>query len=157
LAFIVAVAQPPRRAKAFWIVVTLLFGGAAVAGTLWHQTQRQDEGRAAAARLGEGIRRFRELGRPIDAVGQQLPAAGGQGSPENFDGFDAALDTLNAKLDALGPRIEALREKARNREIDPQTAAKLTEYLRQFGSNRVVVSCVPSDVEAFGYATQIAG
>jgi hypothetical protein len=157
LAFIVAVAQPPRRAKAFWIVVTLLFGGAAVAGTLWHQTQRQDEGRAAAARLGEEIRRLRELGRHIDAVGQQLPAAGGQGSPENFDGFDAALDTLNAKLDALGPRIEALREKTRNREIDPQTAAKLTEYLRQFGSNRVVVSCVPSDVEAFGYATQIAG
>ena len=36
------------------------------------------------------------------------------------------------------------------------TAAKMAEYLRQAGSYRVVMSCVPDDVEAFSYANQIA-
>ena len=32
----------------------------------------------------------------------------------------------------------------------------MTDYLRRAGGNRVVVSCVPDDVGAYGYAKQIA-
>jgi hypothetical protein len=32
----------------------------------------------------------------------------------------------------------------------------IEEYLRPFGSHRVVVSCAPDDVEAYAYANQIA-
>src|SRR5437763_508495 len=152
LAFIVALAQPPRPAKAFWIIITLLLGGGAVAATAWQQWQREDDVRVRAAQLNQQIGQLRELGAHIDGLGQQLPAGGAQGSPENFDTFAAGIDTLNGKIDALGTRIQALREKSRNREIEPQTAAKMAEYLRQFGSNRVVLSCVPNDVEAYGYA-----
>jgi hypothetical protein len=31
----------------------------------------------------------------------------------------------------------------------------MIDYLRQYGSNRVVVSCVPSDLEAYTYANQL--
>jgi hypothetical protein len=48
-----------------------------------------------------------------------------------------------------------LREKAKVRSIDNNTAAKLVDYLRQFGSRRAVVSCVPGDPEAFTYANQL--
>jgi hypothetical protein len=41
------------------------------------------------------------------------------------------------------------------RGIDPDAAIKLADYLHSFGSRRVDVSCIPNDVEAYGYATQI--
>ena len=149
LAVVVALAQPRRPAKLVWLVLALLIGAAAVAATAWHQVQSLSEPPAQLAQL-------REVGARIDDVGRDLPAAAAPAPADNFDSFGAAIDTLNAKLAGLGGRIQALREEKKNREIDPQTAAKLSEYLRQFGSNRVVVSCLPNDVEAFGYANQIA-
>jgi hypothetical protein len=149
LAVIVALAQPPRLVKAVWIVTTLLFGAAAVAATAWQQQQNRAELQGQTDKL-------RGVGSHLDEVGRQLPAVPESAPAANFDGFQAAVETLNAKIDALGSRIQAFREKSRNREIDPQTAAKMAEYLRQFGGNRVVVSCVPNDVEAYGYANQIA-
>ena len=148
LAVIVALAQPPRLAKAVWIVATFLLGAAAVAATAWHQVQSRAEGPVHLAQL-------REVGSHLDEIGKQLPA-GAAPAAENFDTFPAAIDALNAEIADLGNRIQTLREKTKNREIDPDTAAKLTDYLRQAGGNRVVVSCVPDDVEAYGYANQIA-
>ena len=148
LALVVALAQPPRLAKAVWLLLALLVGGGAVAATAWYQTQSRAEGPAQLAQL-------REVGARIDQVGRDLPAATAPAPADDFDNFGAAVDTLNAKLAALGGRIQALREEKKNREIDAETAAKLSEYLRQFGSARVVVSCLPNDVEAFGYANQI--
>ena len=149
LAVIVALAQPPRLAKAIWIVATLLIGAAAIAATAWYQVQSRAELPAHLAQL-------REVGSHLDEVGKQLPSGAAASSVDDYDTFPAAIDTLNAKIADLGSRIEALREKSKNREIDQETAAKLAEYLRQFGSNRVVVSCLPNDVEAYGYANQIA-
>src|SRR4029077_19746787 len=63
---------------------------------------------------------------------------------------------LNAKIKDLESQIHALQEKSRSREIDEDAAAKMAEYLRQFGGHRVVVSCLPDDVEAYDYANQIA-
>jgi hypothetical protein len=149
LAVIVALAQPPRLAKAVWIVATFFLGAAAVAATAWHQVQSRAEGPAHLAQL-------REVGSHLDELGKQLPAEAAPNTAEKFDTFPAAIDALNAKIADLGNRIQALREKTKNREIDPDTAAKMADHLRQAGGNRVVVSCVPDDVEAYGYANQIA-
>jgi hypothetical protein len=148
LAVVIALAQPPRPARLAWLALALLLGGAAIAATAWYQLGSRSEGPAQLAQL-------RDVGARIDELGRDLPA-GAPAPADNFDSFGAAVDTLNGKIAALGGRIQALREEKKNREIDPQTAAKLSEYLRQFGSARVVVSCVPNDVEAFGYANQIA-
>jgi hypothetical protein len=149
LAVIIALAQPPRLAKAVWLVLSVLLGGAAIAGTAWYQLQSRSEGPAQLAQL-------RELGAHIDELSRDLPPGAAPAPADNFDSFGAAIDTLSAKIAALGGRIQAFREEKKNREIDPQTAAQLSDYLRQFGSARVVVSCLPNDVEAFGYANQIA-
>ena len=149
LAVVIALAQPPRPARLVWLALALLLGGAATAVTAWYQLETRSEGPAQLAQL-------RETGARIDELGRDLPAAAGQAPADNFDSFGGALDTLNGKIAALGARIQALREEKKNREIDPQTAGKLSEYLRQFGSARVVVSCLPNDLEAFGYANQIA-
>jgi hypothetical protein len=149
MAVIAGAARPGRAAKVIWIGATLLVGAAAVAATAGYQERSRAELPAQTAQL-------RALGSHIDELGRQLPAGEASARAENFDGFTAAIDTLNAKIADLGNRIQALRDKTKNREVDEQTAAKIAEYLRQFGSNRVVVSCVPNDVEAYGYANQIA-
>ncbi|HEX6442757.1 MAG TPA: hypothetical protein VF007_11260 [Stellaceae bacterium] len=149
LAVVIALAQPPRPARLVWLALALLLGAAAIAATAWYQLENRSEGPAQLAQL-------RDIGGRIDELGRDLPAGAGQAPADNFDSFGAAADTLNGKVAALGGRILALREEKKNREIDPQTAGKLSEYLRQFGSARIVVSCLPNDVEAFGYANQIA-
>jgi len=149
LALIVALAQPRRLAKTVWIVVTLIVGTAAIGAAAWRQWESRVEIAGEAAKL-------RAVGTHLDEVGRQLPAAGQPSRSENFDSVAGAVDTLNGKIDALAAGIQTLREKSRHREIATQTADKMAEYLRQFGSNRVVVSCVPNDVEAHGYANQIA-
>ena len=68
----------------------------------------------------------------------------------------AAVVALNAKAHDLEQRLDALRVQSRGRTVAPDIAAKMADYLRPFGSHRVVVSCVPDDVEAYGYANQIA-
>jgi hypothetical protein len=49
-----------------------------------------------------------------------------------------------------------LKESTRSRTLSADTAAKLADYLRPFGTHKVVVSCAPDDIEAYRYATQIA-
>jgi hypothetical protein len=149
LAIVTALAQPPRPARLAWLALALLLGGGAVAATVWYQLESRSEGPGQLAQL-------RGIGTQIDELGRDLPAGAAPAPVDNFDNFGAAVEALNGKLAALGGRIQALREEKKNREIDPQTAGKLSDYLRQFGSARVVVSCVPNDVEAFGYANQIA-
>lgn len=62
---------------------------------------------------------------------------------------------LAARLQTLEDQIAKLKESTRGRTVSADTAAKLADYLRPFGAHRVVVSCVPDDVEAYRYATQI--
>src|SRR5215212_7836872 len=80
LAIIVALAQPPRLAKAVWIVITLLLGGAAVAATAWQQQQSRVE-------LQGQTEKLRGVGTHLDEVGRQLPAGSEPKSAENFDSF----------------------------------------------------------------------
>ena len=141
--------QPATPARRLWVAVLLLAGVVAIGGSAWRQ-------HAARAVLDGEAARLHQLAARIDELGKLLPAGPGATPDETFGTVTAAILALNDKVKGLEEQISALREKYRNREIDPTTAEKLAEYLRPFGSHRVVVSCAPDDVEAYGYANQVA-
>jgi hypothetical protein len=143
-----AEAAPPYRAKGRWIVALVLLGVVAVGASVW----RQQTGWRA---FGEETARLRQLAQRLDALGRMLPGGPGKNAGETFDTAAAALRTLNAKIADLKAQIGALKDEARGRTIATDEAAKLVAYLRPFGSQRVVVSCAPDDVEAYTYANRI--
>jgi hypothetical protein len=61
-----------------------------------------------------------------------------------------------ARIAALNQELASLEERTRGRALGAETAAKLAVYLQSFGGRPVVVSCIPNDVEAYNYATEIA-
>ncbi|HTV44217.1 MAG TPA: hypothetical protein VMF05_02780 [Stellaceae bacterium] len=63
---------------------------------------------------------------------------------------------LTAQVESLQRQLDQLKETSRGRSLSANTAAKLADYLRGFGSHKVIVSCAPDDIEAYHYATQIA-
>jgi hypothetical protein len=63
---------------------------------------------------------------------------------------------LTAEVDALQQQVEQLKENTRSRSLSTETATRLADYLRPFGKHKVMVSCIPNDIEAYHYATQIA-
>ncbi len=63
---------------------------------------------------------------------------------------------LALEVKSLAEELAKLKESARARSLDDQTATKLADYLRLYGSRKIVVSCVPNDVEAYHYATELA-
>lgn len=63
---------------------------------------------------------------------------------------------LTLQVKSLEQELAKLKESTRARSLGDQTAAKLADYLRPYGSRKIVVSCVPNDVEAYHYATEIA-
>jgi hypothetical protein len=80
------------------------------------------------------------------------------GVPRNFSTISPGLTlvpTLQAKITSLESQLIRLKHSTTMRTIDPDTAQKLVDYLHGFGSHRVDVACVPNDVEAYDYATQI--
>ena len=124
----VAVAmQPPRPAKRYWLAAFLLAGAAAVGANVWH--------------------------RHVSRVGQM---AGLQQSASRSASLEAKVTELTAKVGELEGQLDALRQKSRSRTIDQDAAAGIAEALRQAGNHRVVVSCAPDNVEAYGYANEIA-
>lgn len=62
---------------------------------------------------------------------------------------------LQIRIKSLEQQLAKLEESTRGRSLAGDTAAKLTNYLRSFGSHKVVVSCIPNDIEAYNYATEI--
>src|SRR5579862_2463921 len=149
LSLVALVRQPWRPTKKYWIAA-LLFGGVlAIGASFWqhHTTQ---------VALEEETARLRDVAARLDQLGRLLETGPGTTPDQTFDTAAAAIAALNAKIKDLESQIHALQEKSRTREIDGEAAAKLAEYLRQFGGHRVVVSCLPDDVEAYHYANQIA-
>jgi hypothetical protein len=149
LAILAAKAQAPGRRRSAWLAVILLCGAGAVAVAAWQQSVGHAALQEEAARLGE-------LGTRLNELGQLLPAGPGSTPAETFDSVTAAITALNARIAELHAQIRTLQQKSQGRTIEPETAAKVAEYLRRVAPQRVVVSCVPDDVEAFAYANQIA-
>jgi hypothetical protein len=63
---------------------------------------------------------------------------------------------LALQVQSLENQLAKLERSTRARSLDGDTAARLADYLRPFGRRTVVVSCVPNDLEAYRYATEIA-
>jgi hypothetical protein len=142
LAFLAVFAQAPRMAKLYWLIAVLVCGAIAIAVAAWQQSRE--------------LAQLRDLSSHLGALARLLPG-GPPASPEQtVDSLATSMYSLNSRINELQAQIETLREKGKTRAIDGDTVAKLADYLRPFGSHRVVVSCVPDDVEAFTYANQIA-
>src|ERR1051325_2219906 len=135
LAFVATLAQGPRGAKLPWIATVLVCGALATAASAWQQNRE----------LGQ----LRELSSHLNALARLLPGAPPANPEQTVDSLTSSLYTLNSRIGELQAQIDVLREKAKTRSVDADTAKKLEDYLRPFGSRRVVVSCVPGDPEAF--------
>jgi hypothetical protein len=108
----------------------LVFGCPAIAATVWLGLSRAEETLALAG----------------TSVVPHVPPAVLNG-PSTAD--------LTRRIKALEDHVKELEAGRRARSI-PQTAADdLASYLKQFGSRRVIVSCIPDDTEAYQYANQL--
>jgi hypothetical protein len=162
LVFVVALVEAvvlPRRlwAKGVAVLVVVLSGVAA--GGLLRWDERTTQG-TTADRLTAETSALRDIWNRWDALSHTMPPAGDEtpGKSEGkFDTVDDALASLRDKVTTVADQIAALRAGLVGRSIDPATALKLAEALRAYGSYRVVVSCVPGDMEAYAYANQFVG
>lgn len=157
LALVEAVVLPSRHwAKGAWALAVVLVGLGT--GALLHWDQSMNGGTAADqlnARLAAETAALHGLWSQWDALSKTLPAASGENPTGSFNDVDDALASLSGKVSAVKEQIAALKAGETARTIEPATAVKLADYLRQYGSYRVVVSCAPSDVEAYSYANQL--
>jgi hypothetical protein len=141
---LVALAATRRR----WAPVVVIVGTLAVIATVWQQTT------TGAAFVFE-TQRLQELAARLDDIGRLMPGGPGVNPGDTFHTVAAGIAALNARIKELETQVAAIQERYRERTIDDATAAKLEEYLRGFGSHRIVVSCVPDNVEAFDYANRL--
>jgi hypothetical protein len=121
---------PPLSAasRRLWSAGILLFGALALAASVWQGKQQ------------------------TKSTGQ---IAGTMASAESNGSAEPTRAQLVERVEALERRIKELEEGGHGRSIGADTATKLAEYLRQFGSHRVVVSCALDDLEAYNYANQL--
>jgi hypothetical protein len=164
VALVQAVVLPARFwAKGIWALMVIgcgiACGAIALTLSLRHDQALQAElGRVSQAELGAQLAQLKGLWAQWDAISHTLPPAG-EAPAAAFDSVSDALASLSARVasvDAqIAARIAALKEQTKGRSIGDDAAAKLIDYLRQYGGNRVVVSCVPNDLEAYTYANQL--
>jgi hypothetical protein len=145
----------PRRlwAKGSWVLTVALCGVGAAALLRW---QEQANNTAVADQRAEETAALQGLWSQWDALSRSLPAPLSEAPAAAFDTVDEALAALSAKVAEVETQIAALKTGAKDRSVDSETATKLADYLRQYGSYRAVVSCPPSDLEAYTYANQLA-
>ncbi len=149
LALVALVRQPWRPTRKYWIAALLLGGALAIGASGWQQ-------KTSRAVVGQETARLRDVAARLDELGRLLETGPGTTPDQTFDTVAAAIASLNTKIKDLEGQIHALQEKSRSREIAPDAAEKMADYLRQFGGHRAVASCVPDDLEAYHYANQIA-
>ena len=127
-----AAASPPAApsARRLWMVSILVFGCLAIAATVWLARGRAEETSALAG---------------TSAAPRVPPAA--VNVPSTFD--------LTRRIKALEDHVKELEAGRRTRSVAQSAADDLASYLRQFGSRRVIVSCIPDDMEAYQYANQL--
>jgi hypothetical protein len=157
LALVQALVLPWRYwAKGVWVFVVVLCGlGAAALLRFEQQTSGNAAADQFAARLASETAALHGLWSQWDELSKTLPPPANGSPPSSFGDVDDALASLSAKLASIKDQVSALKAGQTARSVDPTTAGKLADYLRQYGSYRVVVSCAPGDVEAYTYANQL--
>lgn len=147
----------PQRARVKGIAVLIVVLCGAGAGALLHWEQHRSLSTAAdqaADREAAEIAALHGLWAQWDELSDKLPAPSKE-PVSKFDSVDDAIASLSAKVAAMGEQVDAFKAGAVGRSIDAPTAARLSDYLRQYSGYRVVVSCVPGDLEAYTYANQL--
>jgi hypothetical protein len=115
-------------ARRIWLAGIMLFGMLALAGSVWQGMRAAD----ATARL-----------------------TGRVASAENLDDTKTSRAQLAEKVETLEKRIKELEAGGAGRTVGADTAVEFADYLRGFGSHRVIVSCARDDLEAYNYANQL--
>jgi hypothetical protein len=128
VALTAASTHPAPAGRRIWFASIMLFGVLALAGSVWQGMKAAD----ATAHL-----------------------TGTLASAENPGDTKTSRAELAEKLETLEKRIKELEASGRGRMVGADTATKFADYLRGFGSHRVVVSCAPNDLEAYDYANQL--
>ena len=118
------------RTRRLWMASIILIGSLAIVGAVW-QGQR--------------------------VVDDSSALAGTTASPEasNREHNGPTVSDLIKQVKALEDHIRELEAAKQVRTITTDNADKLVVYLRQFGNRRVIVSCIPDDLEAYQYANQL--
>ena len=65
------------------------------------------------------------------------------------------VSELTKQVEALEDRVRLLEKHKEVRIITHEAVENFTAYLKQFGGHRVLVSCIPDDIEAYQYANQL--
>jgi hypothetical protein len=118
------------RGRRNWMASILLFGCLAVAATVW-------------------------LGRR--QIEDTVPLAGTSAAPMvPSAAFNAPSPAdLTRRIKELEGHVKELETVRNARSVKQPAADDLALYLKQFGSRRVIVSCIPNDLEAYQYANQL--
>jgi hypothetical protein len=158
VALLEALVLPSRLWMKGACAVAVVISGLGAAELLrWQQhTTLMATSVAATDRTAAETAALRGLWSQWDTLSRSLPSGPREQPAASFDSVENALASLSAKVARVGEQIAALKEARRERSVDAETAVKLADYLRQYGSYRVVVSCVSGDDEAYTYANQLA-
>ena len=116
--------------RRLWMASVLAFGVLAIAATVWLGRREGEEALALAG-----------------------TSAAPQGSPAAPNGPSVA--SLTFQIRVLKDRVKELEADRPVRSIAQKSADDLASYLKQFGSRRLIVSCIPEDIEAYQYANQL--
>jgi hypothetical protein len=114
--------------RRIWFASIMLFGVLALASSVWQGKKAAD----ATAHL-----------------------TGTVASAENLGDTRSSRAELADRVETLEKRIKELEAGGAGRTVGADTAEKFADYLRGFGSHRVVVSCAPNDLESYDYANQL--
>jgi hypothetical protein len=108
-----------------WMISIMVCGGLAIVGSVW-QAQKPGDHPAALS--------------------------GTTASPESLSKKETTVADPASQVRTLEDRLESRKQ---IRRIAPDIAEELSSYLQQFGTRRVIVSCIPDDLEAYQYANQL--
>ena len=118
------------RGRRSWMAGILLIGCVAVTATVW---------------LGRG---------QIEENSMLAGTSAAPGGPSAAFNAPSPAD-LTRRIRELEEHVKELETVRNARSIKPLAADDLASYLKQFGSRRVIVSCIPNDREAYQYANQL--
>jgi hypothetical protein len=122
--------SPTPSGRRLWRAGILVFGALAIAATVWLGRREEDEVLTLAG----------------TSTAPQVPAAAVNGP---------SVASLTFRIKVLEDRVKELEAGRLARSISQKSADDLASYLKQFGSRRVIVSCIPDDIEAYQYANQL--
>jgi hypothetical protein len=124
--------SPPvtSAGRRWWMAGLLLCGCLAILSTVWQEQKGPD---AAAGLAGTSASPQSSHTEPVGPVGSDL--------------------TKRVKF--LEDHVKQLERGRQARAVPQENADNFSSYLRQFGSRRVIVSCIPDDIETYQYANQL--